>query len=138
MRLAAKLGYEIKLIKGFIFNKSNLCSSYVNELYPLRIKTTAPAIKFIVKLMLNSLYGRFGMMRTSENFELVTQKEFHGIEKYHPIRDVQPLTYFENTNVPKTEQLISLVYSKDFLEGVEKREGVDLNILAEKKVTSRH
>ena len=59
---AKKVGYTYKIIKGYLFNKENIFSEYVNTLYPIKCNTPKEEPMYhITKLLLNSLYGRFGM-----------------------------------------------------------------------------
>lgn len=59
---AVKYGYKFNILSGYTFERKNLFKDYVNTLYNLRIKypSTDP-LNFIAKILLNSLYGRFGM-----------------------------------------------------------------------------
>ena len=54
--------YNIKIIKGYHFEGGNLFFDYVNDMYQLRMKySKTHPMNFIAKLLMNSLYGRFGM-----------------------------------------------------------------------------
>lgn len=57
---------------------SDIFNSYVKKLYDMRIKTDKPYKKMIFKLMLNSLYGKFGYR--GEREELVKYNEKTGIK----------------------------------------------------------
>jgi hypothetical protein len=75
LKYAKELGYEIKLIKGLSFEKSNnLFHSYVNYFYNKK-STGTGAHKAIAKLFLNTLYGRLGMAKNFEH-NLITSNEF--------------------------------------------------------------
>ena len=59
---AMKYGYQFNIIKGYEFEKADIFSDYVNKLYNLRLKySKGDAMNLIAKLLLNSLYGKFGM-----------------------------------------------------------------------------
>lgn len=81
---AEKYGYKIEILKGYHFEKANLFKDYVSKLYKIK-KSVTPANPWyqISKLLLNSLYGRFGMnpildgnkiIKTSELDEYVQSK----------------------------------------------------------------
>ena len=55
-------GYKFEVINGYIFQSGDLFSSYVNKMYILRkeYKKSHP-MNLIAKLLMNSLYGKFGM-----------------------------------------------------------------------------
>jgi hypothetical protein len=62
MENAIKLGYTFEIIKGYLFEKGDLFSDYVNKMYNLRKQyQKGHAMNLIAKLLLNSLYGKFGM-----------------------------------------------------------------------------
>lgn len=59
---AMKYGYKFNIIKGYHFNKAIIFSDYVNTLYAIKQKVSPANPWYIIsKLLLNSLYGRFGM-----------------------------------------------------------------------------
>lgn len=69
---AASMG-EVKLLEGYeFFRKAPLFRDFVNDLYTLRMKSDEP-MKFIYKILLNSLYGKFGQRRESRNISTKDQ-----------------------------------------------------------------
>jgi len=78
---AKKYGYQFKILWGYKFERKIIFKSYVDNLYSLRqqFPKTNP-LNYIAKLLLNSLYGRFGMEDSfSDNIiinDLKTLKEF--------------------------------------------------------------
>ena len=63
---ALKFGYKFEILWGYIFKSKNLFKGYVNALYDFRLKSPkSNPLNYIAKILLNSLYGRFGMI---ENF----------------------------------------------------------------------
>lgn len=61
LKNSLNFGYNFKIIKGYLFEKDYIFDGYVDELYNLRITypKTNP-LNYSAKLLLNSLYGRFG------------------------------------------------------------------------------
>lgn len=59
---AMNFGYKFEILRGYTFKPKNIFESYVEDLFKLRSKydRTNP-INLIAKLLMNSLYGRFGM-----------------------------------------------------------------------------
>lgn len=59
---AEKYGYKFNIIWGYVFEKDNIFKNYVDFLYAIRSNypKTDP-MNFITKILMNSLYGRFGM-----------------------------------------------------------------------------
>jgi len=52
----------LEILKGYQFEKGDIFSGYVNKMYNLRLQySKGHAMNLIAKLLLNSLYGKFGM-----------------------------------------------------------------------------
>jgi DNA polymerase family B len=67
---AQKFGYTFEILWGYLFEKENIFKNYVNLLYNLRqTYNSDDPMNFIAKILLNSLYGRFGM---DDNFDNIT------------------------------------------------------------------
>ena len=66
MEICQKLGYKFEVLKGYKFQKDNIFRSYVERLYTIRTTydKTDP-MNLIAKLLMNSLYGKFGMKSES-------------------------------------------------------------------------
>lgn len=68
---AVEMGYKIKVNYGYEFLKTGyIFKSYVEHFYNLK-KTETGSKRAIAKLMLNSLYGKFGQRRDREVHHLV-------------------------------------------------------------------
>jgi hypothetical protein len=66
MKNAVKYGYKIDILWGYTFKSENIFKNYVDYLYNLRSQyDKSDPMNFIAKILLNSLYGRFGM---NDNF----------------------------------------------------------------------
>ena len=67
---AIKLGYKINILWGYTFSPVNIFKEYVDTLYGLRLNyPKSDPMNYIAKILLNSLYGRFGM---DDNFTEVS------------------------------------------------------------------
>lgn len=74
---ARKFGYEIEILWGYTFESANIFKDYVDLLYNLRLQyPKSHPMNFIAKILLNSLYGRFGM---DDNFaeKVIIQKDYY-------------------------------------------------------------
>lgn len=62
-------GYKIEVLKGLEFKtKENIFTDYVNELYKIRETSPKNSVSNVLaKLLMNSLYGRFGIRLDREN-----------------------------------------------------------------------
>jgi hypothetical protein len=68
---AIKNGYKFEIIKGYKFKRGVIFKEYVEDLYSLRMQYPKDnPMNMICKLLLNSLYGKFGMKSESSEVEL--------------------------------------------------------------------
>jgi hypothetical protein len=59
---AMKFGYTFEILRGYQFDRANIFEGYVNKMYTLRKDyPNGHAMNLIAKLLMNSLYGKFGM-----------------------------------------------------------------------------
>ena len=58
-----KYGYKFEIIRGYTFNKTIIFDKYKDKLYLIK-KSSAKgsALYLISKLLMNCLYGKFGMI----------------------------------------------------------------------------
>jgi len=82
LNYAIELGYKIiEVYQGLVFeNDGKIFKNYVNYFYNKRKASKSDTDKIICKLLLNSLYGRFGM--DTEKDQLHLEKHIEG-ETYH-------------------------------------------------------
>ena len=67
---AKKYGYKFEILWGYKFEPKNIFKGYIETLYKFRINyPKSNPLNLIAKLLLNSLYGRFGM---EDNFVDIT------------------------------------------------------------------
>jgi len=73
---AVKLGYQFEILWGYKFEPKNVFKSYVDCLYALRLEyPKSHPLNLIAKLLLNSLYGRFGMIDSFPNIKIINRNE---------------------------------------------------------------
>ncbi len=71
VKYAIKLGYKFKYLKAVEFKRGKVFSNFVNSLYNERINQKDIGISNIIKLLLNSLYGRLGMHNNNFSSEII-------------------------------------------------------------------
>lgn len=61
-------GYNFKVIRGYLFDRQNIFKDYINDLYKIKESLNKDEPMYLVsKLLMNSLYGRFGMSNEMSN-----------------------------------------------------------------------
>jgi len=74
---AIKFGYKFEILWGYKFERKNIFKDYVDTLYSLRLNyPKSNPLNLIAKLLLNSLYGRFGMVDTFPNIDIIDNSDF--------------------------------------------------------------
>lgn len=59
---AQKYGYKFEILEGYLFERENIFKDYVSVLHQIKQNTDkSNPMYLIAKLLLNSLYGKFGM-----------------------------------------------------------------------------
>lgn len=79
---AMKFGYKFDVLWGYTFESDYIFTKFVDDLYGIRLEypKTDP-MNYIAKIIMNSLYGRFGM---DDNFvlsEIMNKEDYDKFEK---------------------------------------------------------
>lgn len=78
--------------KGVIFKARSLFEGYVNNLYRLKQNSVKNSVDYIIsKLMLNSLYGRFGMSPYLEKHVMVNESELDKLIENFKVKNIVDL-----------------------------------------------
>lgn len=91
-RYAYEKGHIVKVLKVAVYRKGRIFKSWVKELYGLRqkyMKQKEKTMTYLVKLILNSLYGKFGQRTDKIIEESVTEEEAYYTESYYSEPDEQ-------------------------------------------------
>ena len=71
LKLAIKMGYKITPLWGLEYKeKAKIFNNFVSDMYDARIKSKTKDENFFYKLIMNSLYGRFGLKNNNSHFDL--------------------------------------------------------------------
>jgi DNA polymerase type B, organellar and viral len=77
LKNALNFGYQITIEKGYLFERANIFKGFVDDLYSMRTSyLKSDPRNYIAKILLNSLYGRFGMTDIFSNILFIEKKEF--------------------------------------------------------------
>nr|YP_009693752.1 hypothetical protein [Inonotus obliquus]BBN21278.1 hypothetical protein [Inonotus obliquus] len=75
---ALQLGYKFEILDGFIFDTDDLFSKFVTDLYNLRLQYPKNhPMNYILKILMNSLYGRFGIDPNLISYKFIHKNEFN-------------------------------------------------------------
>lgn len=103
---AMELGYKFKILRGYLFEKEDIFSKYVDFLYTLKKESKKDSPDYLIsKMLLNSLYGRLGMSPIMEKHIIVKEEDTIKLHNKHTISKVIPLlngkeliSFFDNLN----------------------------------------
>jgi len=71
-----KDGYKFEILEGFLFEKSYIFTEYINLLYKIKCNTdSSDSLYYIAKLLMNALYGRFGLNPEARECVIVSHEE---------------------------------------------------------------
>jgi len=85
---ARKYGYKFEILWGYTFEKGVVFKDYVDTLYNLRKNyTKTDPMNLICKLLLNSLYGRFGMDDLFTYTYIISKADYPNFEKQEGVVD---------------------------------------------------
>lgn len=68
VKILEELNIPYKIEKAYLFEKAKLFHNYVKDLYGKRIENKNNVKNYIFKLLLNSLYGKFGQNRIKKEY----------------------------------------------------------------------
>lgn len=110
---AQKYGYDCKIKSGYLFDKYDIFSDFIKELYKIKEAHSKEDPWYsISKLLMNSLYGRFGMDPLFENHSIINLDELDEYFDKYEIKDIKELNAFSTTG-EGNKLLISYLF-KDY------------------------
>jgi len=140
LRHAMKFGYNFEIIKGYEFEKGNIFKDYVNKMYDLRLQyDKGTAMNLIAKLLMNSLYGKFGMRLESTIVEMFDTSNALENELLNEMLDtygmsVQDFIKIDNKLLTVRNTVVNSVYYND--DDGDTYHGSDVNIAIASAVTA--
>lgn len=82
-------GYKVTIINGYTFDQKNIFKDYVIDLYNLRLQYSKDnPINLIAKILMNSLYGRFGLNIILNNYIIINKNELDDFIDFNEINDL--------------------------------------------------
>jgi hypothetical protein len=89
---AMKFGYKFEVLWGYTFESDLFFDKFVNDLYKIRLEyIKSDPMNYIAKILMNSLYGRFGMNDNFVSSSIMNKEDyykFENLDKDNSIIDV--------------------------------------------------
>lgn len=86
LKKAVECGCVVTVLDGYEFERGfDVFTAFVSDFYDRKANASSEVERFIYKLMLNSLYGRFGMTDEDNECKIVASEELEEIQKYYHI-----------------------------------------------------
>jgi hypothetical protein len=80
IRNKIQYGYKFQILEGYLFDKKNIFYSFIQKLYGLKCKYDSDNPKYIIaKMLMNSLYGRFGLNPEERESVIVSDEDYEDI-----------------------------------------------------------
>jgi hypothetical protein len=135
---ALKYGYQFEIIKGYEFQKGYIFKEYVDKMYNLRLEyPKGSAMNLIAKLLMNSLYGKFGMKLESTQvvvFDTSNELDSKLLKDMLDVygRFITDFVKLDNHIVTVRDSLIHCEYN----ENEDMFHGLDINVAIASAVTA--
>jgi hypothetical protein len=134
---ALKYGYQFEILKGYQFEKGDLFSSYVQRMYSLRLQyKKGTPMNLIAKLLMNSLYGKFGMRTDITKVEMYDTSTELRLEIFKDTLVALGETILDYIKIDKTYVIVrDSTLSMKYDEELDMYHGHDINIAIASAIT---
>jgi hypothetical protein len=133
LKEAKKLGYTYKIRSGYLFEKKTIFKEFIEDLYKYKENSERNSAQYtIFKLLMNSLYGRFGMNPLMENHMILPANE---ASKYHE-DDSDKWIVSNIIDLKNGKELISFFDLKDSLKDDNNKRKINISIPISSAITS--
>ena len=136
--------YKIKIKKGIIFNKKNIFNEFINKLYSMRLTfNKSHPMNTIIKLILNSFYGKFGMRELikktgvlNNDYEVFNYQYKHTVQSNTIINEKIIVDYIDKPNISNLKKFKNdnLISDSEYYNTLEKL--INLNIKGKVHIAS--
>ena len=135
---AIKYGYQFEILNGYQFDKGNIFKDYVIKLYNLRLEyPKGDAMNLVAKLLMNSLYGKFGMKLESTEIAIYDTSNKFQMERLHEDieffkESIQDFIKIDSKLLIIRDTMLSLKYNEE----LDMYHGQDINIAIASTITA--
>jgi hypothetical protein len=86
MKAYESYGYEFKILRGYFFEKCLIFKHYIDDLYQIKQSySNKDPMYLIAKLLMNSLYGRFGMAQELPEHIILSNQDIENLSSNNKI-----------------------------------------------------
>ena len=134
---AMKYGYEFNILKGYQFDKGFIFKDFVETMYNLRLQyEKGHPMNLIAKLLMNSLYGKFGMKNQTTIVEIFDTDNANDNNIFNDMittygENINDKVFIDNYIITIRDSLISLKYNEE----QDMYHGLDVNIAIASAIT---
>jgi hypothetical protein len=136
---AIKYGYTFEILNGYQFEKGYIFKEYVDRMYNLRLQyEKGHPMNLIAKLLMNSLYGKFGMKLESTKIVVYDTSTDYGYKELHEDIKLYGESIQDYVNIDKIfyliirDSFIPIKYDKE----EDMYHGQDINIAIASAITA--
>ena len=89
---ALTLGYKFKYINGISYEKGIVFNDFIDKIYKIRLNTEKNSpLNTLMKLLMNSLYGRFGMQTSMIQSKIINPIELQNYISLYDVKDISEI-----------------------------------------------
>jgi len=135
---AVKYGYTFEILHGYQFETGNIFENYVLKMYNLRQEyDKSNAMNLIAKLLMNSLYGKFGMKLDSTEIDMYDTSTEEGENTLRKMMDIWGETIEDYVKIDNHYLIIrNTRLSIKYNEKEDMYHGQDINIAIASAITA--
>jgi hypothetical protein len=106
LQKAKKLGYEIEIMHGYKFQKKILFKKFIDKFYKIKQNSVKDSVEYMnAKLQMNSLYGKFGQRRETEQIVVNPKNTLH----MKPLDDFGNTAYWTTKGVSQAKHILPAI-----------------------------
>ena len=134
---AIKYGYQFKILKGYQFESGEIFKEYIETLYKFRMEyPKSHPMNYIAKLLMNSLYGKFGMRMETTEVQIFDITDPIGKECCKDTFELWAESIKDHIKIGNYEILVrNSIFAYKYNEKEEMFHGMDVNIAIASAIT---
>lgn len=108
MKHAMRFGYQFKFLAGYLFESEYLFNNYIDSVNQIKIEASKGSPNYLIaKLLMNALYGRFGMSPYLLKHRLLDEEALSELANNIGIENIQTMIDFNKSSIVSFQELFS-------------------------------